>query len=126
MQRIYAGRKAILYFLLFFTLLTVVGCRKEIVVVAATGDLVVNARDGAGASLVGHTVYLYNNQSDFNNNVYSQTRTTDNSGQVVFLNLNPGVYYADCDFIGMMGQTIIISGSGSVSAGYETTITIRP
>ena len=91
-----------------------------------TGDLVVNARDGAGASLVGHTVYLYNNQADFNNNLYSQTRITDNSGQVVFLNLYPGIYYADCDFTGMLGQTITITGSGSVSAGYETTITIRP
>ncbi|MCK9639856.1 MAG: hypothetical protein M0R39_08100 [Prolixibacteraceae bacterium] len=120
------GRKAFLYFLLFFMLLSVAGCRKEIVVVVATGDLVVNARDGAGTSLVGHTVYLYNNQADFNNNIYSQSATTDNSGQVVFLNLYPGVYYADCDFTGMLGQTIIISGSGSVSAGYETTITIRP
>ncbi|MCK9414376.1 MAG: hypothetical protein M0Q53_18895 [Prolixibacteraceae bacterium] len=126
MQKIYTSRKAILYFFLFFTLLTVAGCRKEIVVVVETGDLVVNARDGAGASLVGHTVYLYNNQADFNNNLYSQTRITDNSGQVVFLNLYPGIYYADCDFTGMLGQTIIISGSGSVSAGYETTITIRP
>ena len=126
MKKILTGRKAILYFLLFFTLLSAAGCRKEIVVISTTGDLVVNARDGAGASLVGHTVYLYNNQADFNNNLYSQTRTTDNSGQVVFLNLYPGIYYADCDFTGMLGQTIIISGSGSVSAGYETTITIRP
>jgi len=126
MEKRGTSRKAILYFLLFFTLLSAIGCRKEIVVVVETGDLVVNARDGAGASLVGHTVYLYNNQADFNNNLYSQTRITDNSGQVVFLNLYPGIYYADCDFIGMMGQTIIISGSGSVSAGYETTITIRP
>ena len=86
----------------------------------------VNARDGAGASLVAHTVYLYNNQADFNNNLYSQTAITDNSGQVVFVNLRPAVYYVDCDFVNTVGQTIVITGSGSVSSGYETTVTIRP
>ena len=126
MQKTYTSRKAILYFLLFFTLLSVAGCRKEIVVVTTTGDLVVNARDGAGASLVGHTVYLYNNQADFNNNLYSQTAITDNSGQVVFENLSPAIYYVDCDFTNTLGQTIVVTGSGSVSAGYETTVTIRP
>jgi hypothetical protein len=126
MNKTNTGKKAILHFLLIFTLFSVIACRKEIVVAVETGDLVVNARDGAGTSLVGHTVYLYNNQYDFNNNLYSETRITDNSGQVVFLNLYPGVYFVDCDFTGMMGQTITIIGSGSVTAGYETTITIRP
>jgi hypothetical protein len=126
MKKTDTGRKAILFFLLIFTLFSVIGCRKEIVVVVETGDLVVNARDGIGASLVGHTVYLYNNQADFNNTLYSQSGITDNSGQVVFLNLHPAVYYVDCDFTGVLGQTITITGSGTVSAGYETTITIRP
>jgi hypothetical protein len=119
-------KRTIFYFLLFLSLIGVSGCRKEIVIVDETGDLVVNARDGAGTSLIGSTVYLYNNQADFNNGLYSQTRITDNSGQVVFVNLNPAVYYVDCDFVNTFGQTILIAGSGSVSAGYETTVTIRP
>lgn len=119
-------KKVIFYFLLLLTIIGASGCRKEIVVVETTGSLVVNARDGAGTSLIGSTVYLYNNQADFNNSLFSQTRITDNSGQVVFGNLRPSVYYVDCDFVNTLGQTIVVAGSGSVSAGYETTVTIRP
>ena len=116
----------IFYFLLLLTLVGASGCRKEVIYVEETGDLVVNARDGAGTSLVGSTVYLYEDLTDFNNSVYSQSRTTNNSGQVRFDNLYPGVYYIDCDFENTYGETIVIFGSGSVSAGYETTVTIRP
>ncbi|MCL4484508.1 MAG: hypothetical protein M1445_18165 [Bacteroidetes bacterium] len=119
-------RQTIFYFFVFLTLISVSGCRKEKAIVDTTGDLVVNARDGIGTSLIGSTVYLYNNQSDFNNNLYSQTRITDNSGQVRFLNLYPATYYVDCDFTSTSGQTITITGSGYVSVGYETTITITP
>src|SRR5512133_541846 len=119
-------KKTILYFLFFLTLISVSGCRKETVFIETTGSLVVNARDGIGTSLIGSTVYLYNNQADFNNSLFSQTLITDNSGQVVFGNLRPAVYYVDCDFTNSLGQTIVITGSGSVSAGYETTVTIRP
>lgn len=119
-------KKTIFYFILFLTLISVSGCRKEIVIVDTTGSLVVNARDGVGTSLIGSTVFLYNNQADFNNSLYSQTRITNNSGQVVFENLLPAIYYVDCDFTNTSGQTIVVTGSGSVSAGYETTITIRP
>lgn len=119
-------KRTIFYFLIFLSLIGVSGCRKEIVIVDETGDLVVNARDGVGSSLIGSTVYLYNNQADFNNGLYSQTRITDNSGQVVFVNLSPAVYYVDCDFENTFGETIVIFGSGSVSAGYETTVTIKP
>ncbi len=116
----------IFYFLLLLTLVGASGCRKEVVYVEETGDLVVNARDGAGTSLIGSTVYLYDDITDFNNSVYSQTRITNNSGQVRFDNLYPGVYYVDCDFENNYNQIIVIFGSGSVSAGYETTVTIRP
>jgi len=116
----------IFYFLLLLTLVGASGCRKEVIYVEETGDLVVNARDGAGTSLVGSTVYLYEDLTDFNNNIYFMTRITDNSGQVRFDNLYPGVYYVDCDFENTLGQTVVIYGSGSVSAGYETTVTIRP
>ena len=119
-------KRTIFYFLLFLTLIIVSGCRKEIVYVDETGDLVVNARDGAGTSLIGSTVYLYEDITDFNNNIFFKTRITDNSGQVRFDNLYPGVYYVDCDFENTYGETIVIFGSGSVSAGYETTVTIRP
>jgi len=117
-------KKTVLYFLLI--LISVVGCRKETLITDTTGSLVVNARDGAGYSLISSTVYLYNNQADFNNSLYSQTRITDNSGQVVFENLLPAIYYVDCDFTNTLGQTIVVTGSGSVSAGYETTVTIMP
>jgi len=119
-------KHTIFYFLLFFFLISLSGCRKEMVVVETTGDLVVNARDGVGNSLIGTTIYLYDNRADFNNNLYSLTGITDNSGQVIFVNLYPAIYYVDCDFISTTGQTITITGSSSVSAGYETTITIRP
>ena len=114
------------FIFLFIILISVAGCRKDTVIIDTTGSLVVNARDGAGTSLIGRTVYLYDNQADFNNSIYSETRTTDNSGQVIFENLDPAIYYIDCDFINSYGQTIVITGSGSVSAGYETTVTIRP
>jgi hypothetical protein len=119
-------RLAIFYFLLLLTLVGASGCRKEVIIVDETGDLVVNARDGAGTSLIGSTVYLYDDLSDFNNSIYAQTRITNNSGQVRFDNLYPGVYYVDCDFENNYNQIIVIFGSGSVSAGYETTVTIRP
>ena len=94
-------KKTLLYF--FIILITVVGCRKETLIIDTTGSLVVNARDGAGTSLIGSTVYLYNNQADFNKSLYSQTKITDNSGQVVFENLNPAIYYFDCDFTNALG-----------------------
>lgn len=119
-------KKTIFYFLLFFSLISVSGCRKETEYIEPTGSLVVNARDGVGTSLIGKTVYLYNNQADFNNSVFSQSRITDNSGQVIFGNLLPAVYYVDLDFTNTSGQVVVIFGSGSVSAGYETTVTIRP
>jgi len=120
-------KQTIFYFLFLLTLINISGCKKEaVVVVPTTGSLVVNARDGVGTSLIGNTVYLYNNQADFNNSLYSQTKVTDNSGQVRFENLNPAVYYVDCDFINQLSQTVTITGNGSVSAGYETTITIKP
>ena len=117
-------KKTLLF--LFIILISVAGCRKDTLIIDTTGSLVVNARDGAGTSLIGRTVYLYDNQADFNNSIYSETRITDNSGQVVFENLVPAIYYIDCDFINSYEQTIVITGSGSVSAGYETTVTIRP
>lgn len=100
----------------------VASCQKE----DLTGDLVVNARDGGGASITGETVYIYANEADFNNLIYFDTRVTDNSGQVRFIDLDPGVYWVDCDFDNAAGGTTTIWGSGSVSAGYETTITITP
>lgn len=100
----------------------ITSCQKE----DLTGDLVVNARDGFGASIIGETVYLYANEADFNNLLYSDTQVTDNSGQVTFSGLDPGVYYVDCDFDNAAGGITNIWGSGSVSAGYETTITIQP
>lgn len=115
-------KQTIFYLLLLFTLVNATGCKKK----DTTGDLIVNARDGVGTSLNGETIYLYNNQADYNNKLYSKTKVADNSGQVKFDNLVPGVYYVDCDFVNQLSQTITIWGSGSVSAGYETTITIKP
>lgn len=91
-----------------------------------TGDLVVNVRDGQGNSVIGWDVYLYNNEADFNNYLYSEKKKTNNSGQVTFENLSPGVYWVDCDYKTVAGNTVTVKGKGSVSAGYETTITIKP
>lgn len=117
-------KQVIFYLLVLFTLVNVSGCRKSIE--DPTGSLVVNVRDGVGASIVGETVYLYYSEEDFYDNLYSETQVTDNSGQVRFEYLTPAVYYVDCDFISTSGQTVTISGYGSVSADYETTITIMP
>lgn len=91
-----------------------------------TGNLIVNVRDGQGNSVIGYPVYFYNNQADFNNIIYSKKITTNNSGQVKFTDLVPGVYYVDCDYKTTSNTTVTVTGSGSVSAGYETTITIKP
>jgi len=117
-------KRVLFYILIIFALINVSGCQKSMDEPA--GDLVVNARDGAGASLIGFTVYLYYSEADFNNNLYSETLVTDNSGQVRFESLYPADYYVDCDFENMAGETVIISGLGSVYDGIETTITIRP
>ena len=117
-------KKVLFYILICFALINIVGCQGSLE--DSTGDLVINARDGIGASLVGTTVYLYDNQYDYNNNIYSQTGVTDNSGQVRFNYLTPEVYYFECDFTNTYGQTITLSGYSSVSEGSETTFTLMP
>jgi len=117
-------KKVLFYILLSFALINIVGCQKSLE--DSTGDLVINARDGLGASLIGTTVYLYDNENDFNNNVYSETRVTDNSGQVRFDYLTPSEYYFECDFTNTYGQIITISGYSSVYEGNETTFTLMP
>ncbi len=116
-------KKVLFYTLLFFALINIAGCRKSI---DPTGDLVINARDGVGASLVGKTVYLYDNKYDFGNFLYSETQVTNNSGQVRFGYLTPAVYYFECDFVNTHGDVITISGSGNVFEGNETTVTLMP
>jgi hypothetical protein len=114
--------KPIIKVLFLFLPLLMLSCKKD----PTTGDLIVNARDIEGTSVVSESVYLYNSEADFNNVIYSKKLTTDNSGQVKFSELTPGIYYVDCDFVDQLNNTITITGSGSVSAGYETTITIQP
>ena len=116
-------KKVLFYAFLFFALINIAGCRKSI---DSTGDLVINARDGVGASLIGKTVYLYDNQYDYDNFLYSDTQVTNNSGQVRFEFLTPGVYYFECDFENTYGETVTISGSGNVFEGNETTVLLMP
>jgi uncharacterized protein (DUF2141 family) len=97
-------------------------CRKE----ETTGDLEVYVEDITGTPIVGEEVYLYNNEADFNNVIFSDSKMADNSGRVIFLNLDPGVYYVDCDFNNQNGGVTTMTGSGSVSAGFVTTITVSP
>lgn len=115
-------KSSLLVLLLGFSLFS---CKKEDVE-SKTGSLVVNVRDATGGSVIGYDVYLYNNQADFNNVIYTKKLTSNNSGQVKFENLSPAVYYVDCDYQTTGGQSVNVSGNGSVSAGYETTITIKP
>lgn len=91
-----------------------------------TGNLIVNVRDGVGNSVTGYYVYLYANNADYINRIYTSKQKTNNSGQVTFTNLSPAVYYVDCDYETVSGSTVTVKGSGAVSAGYETTITIKP
>lgn len=97
-------------------------CKKE----DQTGDLFVYVEDVNENPIVNETVYLYLNEADFNNVIFSETKTTNNNGRVEFKLLDPGVYYVDCDFDNAAGGVTTVSGSGSVSAGMETTITIFP
>jgi hypothetical protein len=90
------------------------------------GDLIVNVVDGLNNPLgSGHTVYLFYNEADFNNGAYSETSVTNNAGQVTFFKLDPGTYYAGAEYENWLGLTNTATGSGSVSAGYVTTITIK-
>ncbi|PKR79954.1 hypothetical protein CW751_12045 [Brumimicrobium salinarum] len=110
---------------LFLIISITSGCKKESIE-QTTGDLIVNAIDINGTPLDNETVYLYNNEADFNNVIYSKSLITNSNGRVTFLNLVPGVYYVDCDFENMNGGVTTITGQGSVSSGYETEITIQP
>jgi uncharacterized protein (DUF2141 family) len=117
------GIKALMFWIVsVLVMITFTNCQKA----ETTGDLEVFVEDITGVPIVGQKVYLYNNQADFNNVIFSDSRVTNNSGRVIFSNLNPGVYYVDCDFNNQAGGTTTITGSGSVSAGFVTTITIRP
>ncbi|MCC5944267.1 MAG: hypothetical protein JJT94_04980 [Bernardetiaceae bacterium] len=96
--------------------------------IQTTGNLIINARDGRGLSIVGETVYLYDNSADFNASPrrYMSTRRTDNSGQVRWINLTPGIYYFDLDFENQAGGFTRLSGSTRIEAGIETTVTLSP
>ncbi|MEN9301828.1 MAG: SdrD B-like domain [Bacteroidota bacterium] len=112
----------LMLFLLGATSMLSTGCQKN-----KTGDLVINVVDNLNGSVgAGQTVYLYNNQADFNAGTYAKTATTNSSGQVTFTNLAPGTYYADCDWTSLVGLTFTSSGSGVVEAKMVTTITIAP
>ena len=112
-----------LFFVLAVIAVVFTNCNKE---EETTGDLEVFVEDITGVPIVGETVYLYNNEADFNNVIYSDSKVSDNSGRVIFLNLSPGVYYVDCDFENQAGGVTTITGKGSVSVGFVTTITVTP
>ncbi len=109
-------------FLALAVLMIAASCQKE----ETTGDLIVYAEDINGTALADETIYLYNDEADFNNVIYSDSKVADDNGSVVFELLEPGEYFVDCDFNNSNGGVTTITGSGSVSAGYETTITITP
>ena len=110
--------------LLMFLGLTVVfsSCQKN-----KTGDLTVNVVDGLGNSIgAGKTVYIYFGNANYTNGTTYKTASTNSSGQTTFFDLEPGDYYADCDWENQLGLTMTSSGNGSVSAKDITTITIAP
>lgn len=122
-------KNLILFITLFLASVLFSNCNKDddsFDISQITGNLVVNAKDGVNDPLSNRVIYLYQNQADFNNNIYSQKKTANSQGQAKFVNLSPGVYYVDTKFENLLGFTVNVSGSGSVSAGFETTITIRP
>lgn len=104
------------------SLIALNGCKKE----EKTGNLFVICKDGSGTLLTAETVYLYSSQSNFDNRSYASTATTDATGTAKFYNLTPGSYWVDCDFVNKLDEIVTIDGVATVSAGYETTITIEP
>jgi len=117
-------RKSIYFFLFLVvgSLSMMTSCQKN-----KTGDLVINVVDGLNNSVgTGKTVYLYNSLTDYDNSAYSKTASTDANGQVTFKTLEPGTYYADCDWTNNLGMTITSSGSGTVEIKKVTTITLAP
>lgn len=118
-----------LRYVLFFLFMTSIftSCKKDDENLdPTTGDLTVNVRDGAGASIVAETVYLYTSETNFNDGTYAKTATTNNSGQVTFLELSPQKYWVDAEFETTTGDIIILEGTGTVVAGKVTTIDIFP
>jgi len=117
-------RKSIFFLMLLFvgSMGLITSCQKS-----KTGDLVINVVDGLSSSVgSGKTVYLYNSLTDYNNAVYSKTADTDANGQVKFSNLEPGTYYADCDWTNNLGMVLTSTGSGTVEKQKVTTITLAP
>jgi hypothetical protein len=101
--------------------MTLTGCKKD-----KLGDLVVNVVDNSNTPITNEYVYLYNSEAEFNSASYSTKLQTNASGQVKFVDLIPKKYYVDCDFTNQLGGTTTIDGSGTVVAGKQTTITIKP
>lgn len=126
---------SVIKLLLLVPFIVLTSCKKEKVTPSSQivyplgntkGSLIVNARDSYGNSIIGEEVWLYRNEADFINEIIYLTAETNNSGQVRFSALDPGVYYVDCVFENTAGGYTYIKGKGAVSAGYETTIIIRP
>lgn len=97
------------------------GCSKD----EEFGDLIVNVENLLGESMIGKTVYLYKGKGAYDALEYSETAVTDNSGQVRFTNLIPDTYYFEADFE-VLGIDYTASGSATVTAGLETTVTMTP
>jgi uncharacterized protein (DUF2141 family) len=111
-----------LSFIAFALIFVSAGCSKN-----KTGDLIINVVDGLNSSVgANRTVYLYTSAQSFDDGQYSKSATTNSSGQVTFTKLEPGVYYADCDWQNSLGGTITSSGSGEVFKKMQTTITLAP
>jgi hypothetical protein len=91
------------------------------------GSLLVRAVDAENNPLNGDEIWIYNNQTDFNNDTNPISKqTADSKGEAIFTNLTPGKYWADCMFTDTNNDTQFAEGSGTVSLGMQTTITIKP
>lgn len=99
-------------------LLILTGCDR-------TGDLTVVVENELGTRIANKPVYLYVNQTDFNNAVYTKTATTDSEGKATFYELDPQTYWLDCDFT-LLGIDYVATGTATVEKGMITTVVLTP
>jgi len=91
------------------------------------GSLLVKAVDANNSILSGYEIWVYDNETDFDNGTNPiSTQTSDSKGEAIFTNLEPGNYWADCEFTDTNNDPAFAEGSGNVSKGMQTTITIKP
>jgi hypothetical protein len=105
-------------------------CSKEededVVVVATTGDMVVNAKDALGSALDGKTIEIFTSEDNYINGVVFKSATCDANGQVKFLGLSPQKYWVYFEYTSLLGNIVTANETTTITAGNVNTITLQP